>query len=121
MASIGSGGSSSILKIHSFLGLNENLDGDTTLEHGEMAEMRNFRITADNHLQIRPGSKTVMTLAAEDEPEGSALHGVWRGTVGGAEHLLGASRGHTPEMEVGAGKKQEPGTATTEETQVFSF
>ena len=121
MASIGSGGSSSILKIHSFLGLNENLDGDTTLEHGEMAEMRNFRITADNHLQIRPGSKTVMTLAAEDEPESSTLHGVWRGTVGGAEHLLAAYGGHIYDVDVGAGTKRDLGTAAAAETTFFAF
>ena len=62
MAQIKGKDNSSILKIQAFLGLNENPDGDTTLKVGEMAEMRNFRITQDKHLQIRPGSKTLLTL-----------------------------------------------------------
>ena len=55
MAQITAKDNSSILKIKSFLGLNENPDGDTTLKVGEMAEMRNFRVTQDKHMKIRPG------------------------------------------------------------------
>lgn len=121
MASIGNANGNSILKIHDFLGLNENLDGDTTLKAGEMAEMRNFRITADNHLQIRPGCKTVMTLAAENEPEGATLHGVWRGTVAGKAHLLAAYGGHVYDVDVANLTKRDLGTATAADTTFFAF
>ena len=56
--------SASILKIKEFLGLNEAPDGDTRIKTGELSEMRNFRITRDKHLQIRPGHKTVLDLKA---------------------------------------------------------
>ena len=49
-----------IISIKKFLGLNENPDGDTVLKRGELAEMRNFRITQDGHLQIR------LVVEAED-------------------------------------------------------
>lgn len=44
MARINTTDGMSVLKIHTFYGLNENLDGDMTLKTGEMAEMRNFRV-----------------------------------------------------------------------------
>ena len=65
MASITASNNNSILRINAFLGLNENPDGDTTLQPGEFSEMRNFRITQDRHLQIRPGTKTVLEPTPE--------------------------------------------------------
>ena len=44
------------MKINAFLGLNENPDGDTKIRDGELSEMRNFKITRDRHLQVRPGT-----------------------------------------------------------------
>lgn len=120
LARIGAASGNSILKIRRFLGLNENPDGDTTLEAGEMSEMRNFRITADSHLQIRPGSRTVMQLAAEEDTE-ARLHGVWRGMAGGAEHLLAAFGGHIYDVNVEAGTKRDLGAAAQQETAFFPF
>ena len=54
MASIGNSTAVSVLKIKEFRGLNQNPDGDTSIQNGELAEMRNFRITRDRHLQVRP-------------------------------------------------------------------
>lgn len=121
MATISNVNGNSILKIHAFLGMNENLDGDTTLQNGEMAEMRNFRITADNHLQIRPGSKTIMTLAAGGAAAGADVYGVWRGMVGGGEHLLAAYGGHIYDVDVDARTKRDLGTAAAASTTFFAF
>ena len=54
MAKILQSNSMSILKIQKFLGLNEDTDGNTTLKDGELGKMKNFRITQNGHLQIRP-------------------------------------------------------------------
>ena len=50
----------SVYKIGKFLGINENPDGDTGLKMGEASEMLNWRITKDNHLQLRPGYAQVV-------------------------------------------------------------
>lgn len=121
MATIENPNGNSILKIHAFLGLNENPDGDTTLKVGEMSEMRNFRITQDNHMQIRPGSKTIMTLAGADTPESARVWGVWRGYAGNAEHLLAAYDGHIYEVDVEKAQKRDLGTVTEAETTFFAF
>ena len=130
MARITNLNNTTVLKIREFLGLNENLDGDTTLKQGEMAEMRNFRITKDRHLQIRPGSKTVLSLAdalaatagetalAESE---TRIHGVWRGMAGAREHILAAWGGHIWRVDLEAGSASSVGTATQDETTFFGF
>ena len=56
------GSNITIMRIKEFLGLNENQDGDTKIRVGEMSEMRNFSITKDSHLQIRPGTHTLLHL-----------------------------------------------------------
>lgn len=130
MARITNLNNTTVLKIREFLGLNENLDGDTTLKQGEMAEMRNFRITKDRHLQIRPGSKTVLSLAdalaatagetalAESE---TRIRGVWRGMAGAREHILAAWGGHIWRVDLEAGNASSVGTATQDETTFFGF
>lgn len=130
MARITNLNNTTVLKIREFLGLNENLDGDTTLKQGEMAEMRNFRITKDRHLQIRPGSKTVLSLAdalaavtgesAQAEGE-TRIHGVWRGMAGAREHILAAWGGHIWRVDLEAGSASSVGTATQDETTFFGF
>ena len=49
-------------KIDKWLGLNQSPDGDTGLTAGEAAVMKNWRITPENHLRIRPGYKTRLSL-----------------------------------------------------------
>ncbi len=56
-----------IISIKSFLGLNENPDGDTNLKTGEAAVMSNFKITDDGSLQIRGGTRNMAGLLPNGE------------------------------------------------------
>lgn len=123
-------GDVNILKIQKFLGLNENPDGDTTLKNGEMAEMRNFRITQDNHLQIRPGAQSISSLAqalsellgeSYDEAENTHLYGVWRGYVGTGEHTLVSFGGYIWDVNLDSGECTQKGTAARSEAAFFGF
>lgn len=88
MARMGSGSNTKVFAIQKWLGLNESPDGDTGLKMGEAAEMRNFRVTRENHLQIRPGYAPMCTLVA-----GQRVRGLWSGYVAGVPHLLAACGG----------------------------
>lgn len=130
MAQIKGTDNSSILKIQAFLGLNENPDGDTTLKVGEMAEMRNFCITQDKHLQIRPGSKTILSLAdalsslgqgnVQDGAE-TRVYGVWRGIAGAYEHILASFGGHIWDIDAKNGTAKDKGSAPMGEVSFFGF
>lgn len=80
--------STKIIRIDRFLGLHEAPDGDTVLKGGEAGLMRNFRVTGQGHLQLRPGYAPLCTCA-----EGSPVRGLWSGRVNGAVHLLAACAG----------------------------
>lgn len=126
MAQIPQGNDTVTLQIRSFLGLHENPDGDTTLKNGELAEMRNFRITKDGHMQIRPGTKTVLSLAdaltaAGGDAAQAAFHGVWYGTVNGQEHILASYGGYVWDVDVGAGTAVSKGKAAQASTTFFGF
>lgn len=86
MARIADNSDKMVLKIESFLGLNENQDGSTTLKVGEMSVMRNFRITQDRHLQIRPGTKIVDGPYSADDTGGVFAVNVV--TINNRDHLL---------------------------------
>jgi len=130
MAQIISRNNPSILKIKEFLGLNENPDGDTVLKVGEMTEMRNFRITQDKHLQLRPGTQNVLPLfqtwlagggygrygAAEP-----TLCGVWYGTVAGRDVLLVAFGGGIFLVDTQNWTAAEIGVCAQDETTFFGF
>lgn len=124
--------SASILKIKEFLGLNEAPDGDTRIKTGELSEMRNFRITRDKHLQIRPGQKTVLDLKAawdawaagqETVPEVTEpkFCGSWRGAVGGAERTIAAFGGVLFDVDPDGGTSRAIGTCTEDSTSFFGF
>ena len=68
------------------LGLNES--SDFALAPGEAAVMRNWRVTADGRLALRPGTETVCTLAS------TPVRALWYGSVGGETKLLAAAGGH---------------------------
>ena len=130
MARIATGNDTTVFKLKKFLGLNENPDGDTVLKQGELAEMRNFRITHDNHLQIRPGTKTVVSLADAlsdlgdtDIPANGETHarGFWRGIVGGKERTLAVFGGHVWEIDLESGRATERGGAADEDATFFGF
>ena len=130
MARINSNNSVSILKIKEFLGLNENPDGDTHIKTGEMSEMRNFRITRDKHLQIRPGQKTVLNLrtawdawaVAHTPPTQSPRFcGAWQGAVGGLDHIIAAFGGVLFDISLDAATAKAIGTCTEDDTSFFGF
>ena len=126
MAQIPQGNDTVTLQIRSFLGLHENPDGDTTLKNGELAEMRNFRITKDGHLQVRPGTRTLLSLAdaltaAGGDPEGAVFCGVWRGTVGGKEHILASYGGYLWDVDLVAKTAVSKGRAAESPTTFFGF
>lgn len=132
MAHINTNSAISVLKIKEFLGLNENPDGDTHIKTGELSEMRNFRITRDKHLQIRPGQKTVLDLkaawdawAAEQEtaPENTAPRfcGAWQGAVGGSDHIIAAFGGVLFDVDLLGLTTRVIGTCTEDDTTFFGF
>ena len=65
MATISAAAGEKVFQLRSFLGLNQNPDGDTKLKLGEAADMRHFTITRDGNLQRRAGTLTLKGLAKE--------------------------------------------------------
>lgn len=130
MATIGNSTAVSVLKIKEFLGLNQNPDGDTSIKNGELADMRNFRITRDKHLQIRPGQKTVLRLRTAWD-EWAASHdttvteprfcGCWHGMVGGESHTVAAFGGVLFDVDILTETMRVVGTCTEDNTSFFGF
>lgn len=128
MASIQQTSSTSVLKIKKFLGLNENPDGDTKIQVGELSEARNFRITQDQHLQIRPGFRTVAdlqeawdSLTDEDKAENPVFSGSWYGSVGDRERLLCAYGGKIFDVNLQTETIKKVGSCTQDVTSFFGF
>ncbi len=76
----------SLFRIHSFSGLNESPSGDAELNYGEAAECRNFRVTREGSLQVRPGSKTLWRF-------NGPVEGIWQGRVGDRPAKVAAAGG----------------------------
>ena len=76
----------SVYKLQKFLGLNESADGDTQLKLGEASEMRNWQVTPQYHLRVRPGYKTIRQF---DGP----IRGMWTGYVAGELKTICAADG----------------------------
>ena len=130
MAHISTNTSISVLKIKEFLGLNENPDGDTHIKIGELSEMRNFRITRDKHLQIRPGQKTVLALktawdawAETHTPstQSPRFCGAWQGAVGGKDRIIAAFGGVLFDVDMLGLTTRVIGTCTEDGTTFFGF
>ncbi len=75
-----------ILQIRKFLGLNECADGDTQLKSGEASEMRNWQVTPQYHLRVRPGYRTVRQFQGP-------VWGLWSGFVAGKKKAVCAADG----------------------------
>lgn len=73
-------------RIGTFRGMNESPDGEGRLSAGEGSVCRNFKVTAEGALQVRPGWKSRWKL------EGSA-QGLWEGEIGGKVQKLAACGG----------------------------
>ena len=116
MAQIVSTSETKIYQIKKWLGLNESPDGDTHMKMGEAAEMRNFRITAENHLQIRPGYGLLATLSG-----GKAVRGLWNGYVAGEFHLVAACGGHLWDVSLESRTAADKGAIHDGPTSFFGF
>lgn len=103
-------------RIDKFLGLNEAVDGDTGLKMGEAAVMRNFRITAEGNLQVRPGYHAVCALA-----DSHPVRGMWHGHVAGVERWLAACNGHLYSINLTTYAATDLGTLTDAATSFFPF
>lgn len=75
-----------VFRVKKFTGLNESPSGDAGLEYGQGAEVRNFRVTQEGCLQLRPGSRTLWRFPGPVE-------GIWAGNAGGQAVKLAAAGG----------------------------
>ena len=132
MAQITSSNDIQVLKIRQFLGLNENPDGDTKIKNGEMSKMRNFRVTREKHLQLRPGTKTVLNLktawdawCAESghtaPTENPVFSGAWEGVVDSKQRTLAAFGGLIFSLDPAAATTKVVGQCTQDQTSFFGF
>lgn len=64
MANVNTAVKETVYKIARWKGVNEAQEGEASLEMGEAAVMRNFRVTAGGALKKRGGSQTVAGLLA---------------------------------------------------------
>ena len=116
MAEIKSTSETKIYQITSWLGLNESPDGDTHMKLGEAAVMRNFRITAENHLQVRPGYGKICTLS-----QGNLVKGMWSGYIKGVFHIVAACGGHLWDIDAGSGQAEQKGDIDDSQAFFFGF
>ena len=101
-----------VFKIQKFLGLNESPDGDTQLKLGEASEIRNWKVTSEGHLRVRPGYKTVASF-------GGPVRGMWSGYVGGTVRTVFAVDGGIFELE--NGEAVRIGDCWDDQTTFFGF
>lgn len=124
--------SDTIMTIEKFLGLNQNADGDTKLRVGELSAMRNFRITRDGHLQVRPGTKTLVSIRTAWDAwkavsghttsvTSPVLSGAWCGLVGASRALLCAFGGVVFKVDTSAWTAAAVGQCEQSETMFFGF
>lgn len=121
---------SSIFQINQWRGLNQAADGDTGIKNGELAVMRNFRVTREGHLQTRGGTKTFLDLKTAwdtwceshtpsvSEPE---LTGLWYGRVSTGNVILAAFGGVLWAIDPTTLTPTAKGTATQDKTVFFGF
>lgn len=130
MAHINASSNISIMSIREFLGINQNDDGDTKIRSGELADMRNFKITRDKHLQIRPGTKTLFNIreawdqwaaSNEESTDSPVFCGAWEGMAGEAHHLLAAFGGVIFDINYTLWTARVVGTCTQDKTSFFGF
>ena len=129
MAQLAASNQNTILKIREFLGLNENPDGDTHIKTGELSECRNFTITRDKHLQLRPGQKITLNLKTawdtlSPKPSGVSapeFSGAWSGTLDGARHTVVSFGGVLWDIDPAGGTPVKKGTCTQAPASFFGF
>ena len=115
MARINGTSGQRIFSITKWLGINENPDGETKLRMGEACDMRNWRITKDNHLQIRQGYSQVVNLGT------TAVLGVWSGYINGAKKLIASCGGKLYSVDISSKTAKEIGSVTGNHAHFFGF
>ncbi|UOO38257.1 hypothetical protein IZU99_03095 [Oscillospiraceae bacterium CM] len=113
MARISTNTSDKIIAIKRWLGVNENPDGDTNLKMGEASEMRNFRVTNEGSLQIRPGMKSLFTIA------NAPVKSLWTGYVSGRESIVAACDGQIWTLDLEENTATAVGVFDTSDTVTF--
>ena len=130
MAHINTSSNITVMSIREFLGINQNDDGDTKIQSGELADMRNFKITRDKHLQIRPGTKTLFNLrdawnewAASNEAstDSPVFCGAWEGMAGQGHHLLVSYGGVIFDVNCTLWNARVVGICTQNKASFFGF
>lgn len=102
----------SVFKLQKFLGLNESSDGDTQLKMGEASELRNWQVTPQYHLRVRPGYKTMNQF-------NGSVRGLWTGYVAGESKTICAADGGV--WEVGETELRRIGDIWDAPTTMFGF
>ncbi len=122
----------SAITIKQFLGLRQDPYGTVNVKPGEASVMRNFRITDGYHLQIRPGTRTMLDLAARSaaaegqtgaaaEEMKTPVRGMFFGKVGETACFLAAQGGHVWNVDPETAAATDLGTLTDSETFFFPF
>lgn len=106
---------SKIYRITKWSGVNQSSEGDTDLPLGMAADMRNFRITKDGSLQIRPGYASKCVLG------NSPIRGMWHGYVGGKYVWLVSCGGHVYSIDLETYGETEIGAIADAQTTFFPF
>lgn len=112
MANITANDAISVYQIQKFLGLNESPDGDTQLAMGEAAQMRNWMVTDQYHLRVRPGFRTVRAFKGP-------VRGLWTGFVAGKRRTVCCADGGVWTLEGQAFRRI--GDSADVPTQMFGF
>lgn len=112
MAKISTVTDTTMFQVRKFLGMNENPDGDTRLRLGEAAEMRNWCVTQNGSLQIRPGTELVRKFGARSNGDwvGTKIDGMWYGYLYNGYKLVVATGGKIYDVDY----------STTIDTGVYS-
>lgn len=96
-----------------FKGVNEDPDGAAELSLGEGVICRNFRVTEEGALQIRPGWKSRWKLPG-------AVDGLWEGKIGGKTQRLAAAGGKLWKL-LENGEAESAGNIGTGRCRFFRF
>lgn len=86
MAEIQAAQQEKVYRLQRLLGLNESPDGDTQLKMGESPDMRNWMVTGQYHLRVRPGYRLVEQFTGP-------IRGLWNGYVAGERKTVCAAGG----------------------------
>lgn len=106
----------STVVIDKFLGLRQDTAGDLTLEVGELAELKNCRITENYKIKKREGYIQAYSLGSN-----KSIRGMWYGKLGSTYHFVFAVNGHVYKLDTNDGTTTDLGTLTDAVTFFFAY